>query len=40
MVATDRVPVIGYHLPPPAVGFVVQWNGGYRWEPVSYQLNL
>jgi glyoxylase-like metal-dependent hydrolase (beta-lactamase superfamily II) len=40
MVATDRIPVIGYHLPPPAVGYVVQWNGGYRWEPVSYQLNL
>jgi glyoxylase-like metal-dependent hydrolase (beta-lactamase superfamily II) len=40
MVATDRLPVIGYHMPPPGVGYLVKWNGGYRWEPVSYQLNL
>jgi glyoxylase-like metal-dependent hydrolase (beta-lactamase superfamily II) len=40
MVATDRIPVIGYHMPPPAVGYVVRSNGGYRWEPVSYQLHL
>lgn len=40
MVATDRIPVIGYHMPPPGVGFVVRSNGGYRWEQASYQLNL
>lgn len=40
MVATDRIPVIGYHMPPPAVGYVEKWNGGYRWVQASYQLNL
>lgn len=40
MVTTDKLPVIGYHMPPPGVGYLVRWNGGYRWEPVSYQLNL
>lgn len=40
MVATDKLPVIGYHMPPPAVGYVVKTGDGYRWEPASYQLNL
>lgn len=40
MVATDNIPVIGYHMPPPAVGFVEKTAQGYRWVPASYQLNL
>jgi glyoxylase-like metal-dependent hydrolase (beta-lactamase superfamily II) len=42
MVATDKVPAIGYHMPFPAVGFVEKTGGpaAYRWVPVSYQMNL
>lgn len=39
--ATDRLPVIGYHMPFPSVGYVErQGPGAYRWLPHSYQLNL
>lgn len=40
MVATDEIFVIGFHMPFPGVGFVERANGGYRWVPHSYQLNL
>jgi glyoxylase-like metal-dependent hydrolase (beta-lactamase superfamily II) len=40
MVATDRLPAIGYHMPFPAVGYVEKRGSGYRWEPASYQLSL
>jgi len=38
MVATEKIPAIGYHMPFPAVGFVDRLAEGYRWVPVSYQL--
>lgn len=40
MVATDRIPAIGYHMPFPAVGFVEKAGESYRWVPASYQMNL
>ena len=41
MAATDRVPVIGYHMPFPSIGYVERLDAtGYRWLPHSYQLNL
>ncbi|MEO3385415.1 MBL fold metallo-hydrolase [Mesorhizobium sp. CAU 1741] len=40
MIATDRVPFIGYHMPFPAVGFVEKMDQGYRFVPVSYQMAL
>ncbi len=40
MAATDKIPVAGYHMPFPAVGFVEKNGMGYRWSPVTYQLNL
>jgi len=40
MVATERLWVIGHHMPFPAVGSVEQSHDGYRWLPVTYQLNL
>lgn len=40
MAATDRIPVSGYHMPFPAVGFVERTSDGYRWVPASYQMNL
>jgi len=40
MVATDKLFVAGFHMPFPAVGYVETSSAGYRWAPVSYQLNL
>ena len=40
MIAADRLPLIGYHLPFPATGFVEADGGGFRYLPSSYQLML
>ncbi len=40
MIATDRLPFIGYHMPFPGVGFVETTKAGFRYVPVSYQLML
>ncbi|HXV30863.1 MAG TPA: MBL fold metallo-hydrolase [Sinorhizobium sp.] len=40
MVAADRLPVAGYHMSFPSLGFVERKDRGYRWLPVSYQLNI
>lgn len=40
MVAADRIPFIGYHMPPPAVGYLETKGVGFRFVPVGYQLNL
>lgn len=40
MAATERLPVAGYHMPFPSLGFVERHDGAYRWLPVSYQLDL
>jgi glyoxylase-like metal-dependent hydrolase (beta-lactamase superfamily II) len=40
MVSTDKLPVIGYHMPFPALGFVEKASQGYRWVPATYQFNL
>ncbi|MFY2823591.1 MBL fold metallo-hydrolase [Ruegeria sp. MALMAid1280] len=38
MLAADKVPMIGYHLPFPAAGFVETRGDGFRFVPVSYQM--
>lgn len=40
MVAADRIPFAGYHMPFPAVGFVAEQGEGFRYIPASYQLDL
>lgn len=40
MVSTDKVPVVGYHMPFPAVGWVEKTATSYRWVPASFQFNL
>jgi glyoxylase-like metal-dependent hydrolase (beta-lactamase superfamily II) len=40
MLAADKVPFIGYHMPPPAMGFVTAEGVGFRYHPASYQLNM
>ena len=38
MLATDRIPMAGYHMPFPAAGYVETAGDGFRWVPESYQL--
>ena len=40
MIATDKIPFAGYHMPFPAVGYVEKKDGGFRYVPVTYQLSL
>lgn len=41
MVAADRIPLIGFHMPFPGVGYVEQaTEGRFRFVPASYQLML
>lgn len=40
MIAADRLPFIGYHMPFPATGFVEAEGDGFRYVPSSYQLML
>ena len=40
MIATDRIPFIGYHMPFPGLGYVEPLGDGFRYVPVSYQMML
>ncbi|MBO3758977.1 MBL fold metallo-hydrolase [Ciceribacter sp. L1K22] len=40
MVASDRIPFLGYHMPFPAVGYAEKLDTGYRFVPVSYQFDI
>lgn len=40
MIAADRIPFVGYHMPYPAVGYAESMGDGFRYVPASYQLNL
>lgn len=40
MLATERMPFVGYHMPWPGTGFVERDGEGYRYAPTSYQLML
>lgn len=40
MVATDKIPVAGFHMPFPSLGWVEKAGTSYRWVPASYQFNL
>ncbi|MFK4808752.1 MBL fold metallo-hydrolase [Devosia sp. ZW T5_3] len=37
MLAADRIPFIGYHMPHPSAGYVEPFEAGFRFVPVSYQ---
>jgi len=38
MLAADRIPMIGYHMPFPGLGYVETREDGFRYIPHSYQL--
>lgn len=40
MLAADKMPFIGYHMPFPALGFVESRGDGFRYVPASYQMML
>jgi len=40
MVASEQIPVAGFHMPFPGLGYVEKAGSAYRWVPHSYQLNL
>jgi glyoxylase-like metal-dependent hydrolase (beta-lactamase superfamily II) len=40
MLAADRVPFIGYHMPFPGMGYVETREDGFRYVPASYQMML
>ena len=40
MLAADRVPFIGYHMPFPGLGYVEARGSGFHYVPVSYQMML
>lgn len=40
MLATDKIPFIGYHMPFPAMGYVEQSGDGFQYAPTSYQLMM
>jgi glyoxylase-like metal-dependent hydrolase (beta-lactamase superfamily II) len=40
MLAADRVPFIGYHMPFPGLGYVEKQGDGFHYHAASYQLSL
>lgn len=40
MLAADRVPMVGYHMPFPAMGYVAERGDGFEYIPAGYQLML
>lgn len=40
MIAADRLPFVGYHMPFPATGYLEAKGPGFRFVPASYQLSL
>ena len=40
MAAADKMPIIGYHMPFPAVGYVDTRGDGFHYVPATYQLML
>ncbi len=40
MLAADKIPFIGYHMPFPALGYVETAGSGFRYVPASYQMLL
>ena len=40
MLAADRTPFIGYHMPFPALGYVDTRENGFHYVPASYQMMM
>lgn len=40
MVSSEKLAVIGYHMPFPSLGYVEKSGTSYRWVPASYQFHI
>ncbi|MDQ0454909.1 MBL fold metallo-hydrolase [Rhizobium paknamense] len=40
MIAAEKLPFLGYHMPFPSVGYVEKADEGYRFVPKSYQFDI
>lgn len=40
MIAADKIPFTGYHMPFPNVGYVEAMGSGFRYVPAGYQMDL
>ena len=40
MVSNEKLAVIGYHMPFPALGYVEKMGTSYRWLPVNSQFHI
>lgn len=40
MLASERIPFVGYHMPFPSVGYVEEMGEGFRYIPETYQLSV
>jgi hypothetical protein len=40
MIAAERIPFTGYHMPFPSVGYAEKSDLGYRYVPAAYQFSL
>ena len=40
MIAADRIPFVGYHMPAPALGYVEPMAEGFRYVPAAYQFDV
>ncbi len=40
MMAADKIPFVGYHMPWPAIGYAETRGDGFHYVPASYQLML
>ncbi|MEO9337269.1 MBL fold metallo-hydrolase [Mesorhizobium sp. SB112] len=40
MIASEKIPFIGYHMPFPSVGYIETIDTGFRYVPETYQLDL
>jgi len=40
MLAADKIPFVGYHMPWPGIGYASAKDDGFVYEPTSYQLML
>lgn len=40
MIAADKIPFVGYHMPSPGIGYVSAKGDGFQYEPATYQINL
>lgn len=39
-VASDNIPVIGFHIPFPSIGYVTTKNKAFEFQPAAYQFNV